>query len=199
MFISAATNQQQDEEGYCVAWNGRRKRQQYTASRKEWEPSRNKLGVSTDNATSNHVIVEVSSDNLWRLIKNRRSVSPLRRNGLTFNDSKMKADIWNHQFCPAFTIEKTGNIPSLGSNTHPSIPEFRLETFSNYCTISISRKLTGNLPQLWHYNLSNHQPRSRFQRSGNILYSRLLSSKKETGGKKTTTALTPWPTSSAII
>ncbi|MEG7524911.1 MAG: hypothetical protein M3H12_17755, partial [Chromatiales bacterium] len=53
-------------------------------------------------------------------------VSPLKRNGLTFSDSKMKADILNYQYCSAFTTEDTGNIPSLGSSPHPTMPDISI-------------------------------------------------------------------------
>ena len=83
-----------------------------------------------------------SKNNLYRIIKSKRTdtmgVSPLKRNGLTFSDSKTKANILNDQFCNAFTREDTNNMPQMKDSPHPSMPDI---------TVSITgvQKLLANL------------------------------------------------------
>ena len=76
-------------------------------------------------------LVEENSNNLYKLIKNKRTdsmgVSPLKRNGLSFSDSKTKANILNDQFCNAFTREDLSNIPVLENSPHPSMPDILVE------------------------------------------------------------------------
>ena len=65
--------------------------------------------------------------NLWRYIKSKRcdshGVSPLKKDGLTFSDSKTKANILNEQFCSVFTQENLSTLPDLGESPHPDMPE----------------------------------------------------------------------------
>ena len=76
--------------------------------------------------------VEEDKNNLYRLIKNKRTdtmgVAPLKRNGLTFSDSKTKADILNDQFCDAFTREDTNNLPQMNNSPHPSMPDITINS-----------------------------------------------------------------------
>ena len=69
---------------------------------------KNKLSESSE---------QKKSKPLWRYIKSKRQdgngVSPLKENGQLHSDSRRKAEILNHQFCPIFTSENTTNIPKL--------------------------------------------------------------------------------------
>ena len=77
------------------------------------------------------VVEEDSKNNLYKLIKSKRTdsmgIAPLKRNGLTFSDSKTKADILNDQFCNAFTREDLSNIPNLENSPHPDMEEITVE------------------------------------------------------------------------
>ena len=73
-----------------------------------------------------------TSNNLWRLIKSRRSdsmgVAPLKKNGLTYSDSRTKADLLNDQFCSAFTREDLAVLLSLDASPHPDMPDIQVST-----------------------------------------------------------------------
>ena len=61
----------------------------------------------------------------WQYIKSRKKdnfgVSPLRKDGLTYNSSKQKADILNEQFISVFTKEDPSNAPKLPNRHIPSV------------------------------------------------------------------------------
>ena len=73
-------------------------------------------------------LIEENDNNLWRLIKSRKNesvgISPLRKNGIIFSQSKEKANILNSQFSSVFTKEDLDNLPDLGDSPHPSMPDF---------------------------------------------------------------------------
>ena len=79
----------------------------------------------------NKIVEEDSNKNLWRLIKNKRSdpmgIAPLKKNGLTFSDSKAKADILNNHFCAAFTREDLSTVPKLDDSPHPDMPDILVQ------------------------------------------------------------------------
>ena len=80
----------------------------------------------------NKIIEEDSNNSLWRLIKSKRSdptgTAPLKHNGLSHSDSKMKADILNHQFCDAFTREDVSTIPNMDDSPYPDMPAIQVNT-----------------------------------------------------------------------
>ena len=62
----------------------------------------------------------------WSFIKSKRTdacgVSPLKKDGLTHSDSKMKAEILNQQFTSVFTAENPSDpLPDLGDSPHPTV------------------------------------------------------------------------------
>ncbi|XP_062605203.1 uncharacterized protein LOC134266991 [Saccostrea cucullata] len=63
----------------------------------------------------------------WSFIKSRRTdmcgVSPLKKDGLTHNDSATKADVLNRQFASVFFQEAPGDLPPLGPSTIPDVPK----------------------------------------------------------------------------
>ena len=82
--------------------------------------------------TVNKIIEEDSNNSLWRLIKSKRSdptgTAPLKHNGLSYSDSKTKADILNHQFCDAFTREDVSTIPNMDDSPYPDMPAIKVNT-----------------------------------------------------------------------
>ena len=50
-------------------------------------------------------------------------ISLLKRNGLTFDESRAKADILNDQFCNVSIREDLDDLPTLEESTHPDMPE----------------------------------------------------------------------------
>ena len=89
-----------------------------------------------------NLVENESKNNLYRLIKSKRTdsmgIAPLKRNGLSFSDSKTKADILNDQFCNAFTREDLSNIPTLENSPHRDMPDIVVE-------VNGVRKLLQNL------------------------------------------------------
>lgn len=75
----------------------------------------------------NSFIQEDSAKNLWRYVKSRKcdhaGVAPLTKDGLTYSDSSIKADILNDQFCSVFTDENLASMPTLGASPHPNMPD----------------------------------------------------------------------------
>ena len=59
---------------------------------------------------------------LYGYIKSRRcdssGIAPLRRDGITHIDPKIKAEILNQQFTSLFTNEDTSNMPDLGNSNY---------------------------------------------------------------------------------
>ena len=66
----------------------------------------------------------------WQYIKSRKKdnfgVSPLRKDGLTYNSSKQKADILNDQFSSVFTKEDLSNPPKLPKRHIPSLSQIKV-------------------------------------------------------------------------
>jgi hypothetical protein len=60
---------------------------------------------------------EASPKLFWNYIKNKKKdrcrVATLKRNGLTFSDSRTKSNILNSQFSSVFTSEDLSNMPDM--------------------------------------------------------------------------------------
>jgi hypothetical protein len=68
---------------------------------------------------------------LYSFIKTKRSdssgVSPLKRDGLSHSDSKVKAEILNDQFSSVFTHEDISTTPNKGQSPYPEMPPITVD------------------------------------------------------------------------
>ena len=81
--------------------------------------------VDTHNRHTKH-------NKFWSFIKSSRhgapGVSPLRSQGVTYNDSTVKAKILNNQLSSVFTHEKPGPLPDKGPSPYPNMPHISIST-----------------------------------------------------------------------
>jgi len=117
----------------------RRKHRAWKRAKKSKKPAHlayfKKLKKQTQKANRNayysyvsDMVSDVTDRNkLWRLIKSKKcdstGVSPLKKEGLTYSDSRDKAELLNDQFCSVFTKEDLATTPDLGSGSYPSAPD----------------------------------------------------------------------------
>ena len=114
------------------------RRARRTNSQSDWnryKDIKHRAQLTCRKAHDNHVSSMLSEDHdnpkvFWQYIKSRKKdnfgVSPLRKDGLTYNSSKQKADILNDQFTSVFTKEDLSNPPKLPKRHIPSLSQIKV-------------------------------------------------------------------------
>ena len=109
------------------------KRARRTNSQRDWKQYKDikcRAQLTCRRAHDNHVSSMLSEyhDNskaFWQHTKSRKKdnfgASPLRKDGLAYNNSKQKADILNETFTSIFTKEGISNPPQLPNRHVPNV------------------------------------------------------------------------------
>ena len=113
-------------------WFRRARRTNSQSDWKRYKDIKRRAQLTCRKAHDNHVSSMLSEDHdnpkvFWQFIKSRKKdnfgVSPLRKDGLTYNSSKQKADILNDQFTSVFTKEDLSNPPKLPKRHIPTLSQ----------------------------------------------------------------------------
>ena len=116
-------------------WFRRARRSNSQSDWNRYKDIKRRAQLTCRKAHDNHVSSMLSEDHdnpkvFWQYIKSRKKdnfgVSPLRKDGLTYNSSKQKADILNDQFTSVFTKEDLSNPPKLPKRHIPSLSQIKV-------------------------------------------------------------------------